>query len=77
MPDAANIAVALAKDSNLRIGVLDADVFGPSQPRLFGLKGRPEASEGAQLSVALHEQSQLSVCASQAQSGLNVYKVFI
>ena len=38
---ACNLAVALAQQG-LRIGVLDADIFGPSIPRLFGLSGRPE-----------------------------------
>ncbi|KAK9855107.1 hypothetical protein WJX84_005135 [Apatococcus fuscideae] len=40
----ANVAVALAKNPGFKIGILDADVFGPSQPRLFGLKGRPQPS---------------------------------
>ncbi|KAK9861498.1 hypothetical protein WJX84_007903 [Apatococcus fuscideae] len=52
----ANVAVALAKDPQLKIGILDADVFGPSQPRLFGLKGRPEASE-AQKMIPLRNHS--------------------
>jgi ATP-binding protein involved in chromosome partitioning len=37
---AANIAVALAK-SGLKVGLLDADVYGPSAPRLFGLVDVP------------------------------------
>ena len=45
--------MALAKDPQLKIGILDADVFGPSQPRLFGLKGRPEASEGEALLIRI------------------------
>lgn len=38
-----NIALAL-KSLGLRVAVLDADVYGPSMPRLFGIKDRPEAS---------------------------------
>jgi ATP-binding protein involved in chromosome partitioning len=38
---AANLAVAMAKEG-WRVGLLDADVFGPSAPRLFGLKEKPK-----------------------------------
>ncbi|GLK70325.1 Mrp/NBP35 family ATP-binding protein [Ancylobacter dichloromethanicus] len=40
---AANLALGLAA-SGLRIGLLDADIYGPSVPRLMGLKGRPEVN---------------------------------
>jgi ATP-binding protein involved in chromosome partitioning len=40
---AANLAVALAKDG-AKVGLLDADIYGPSQPLMFGLQGeKPEA----------------------------------
>jgi ATP-binding protein involved in chromosome partitioning len=42
---ACNLAVGLAA-LGLRIGVLDADIFGPSMPKLFGLKGKPEIIDG-------------------------------
>lgn len=42
---ACNLAVSLAR-LGLKVGVLDADIFGPSMPKLFGLKGRPEIVEG-------------------------------
>ncbi len=41
---AINLALAL-KSIGLRVGVLDADVYGPSMPKLFGLHGKPEASD--------------------------------
>ena len=37
---ACNLALALAS-RGLRVGVLDADIYGPSMPKLFGLKGQP------------------------------------
>ncbi len=40
---ACNLAVALGK-MGLKVGVLDADIFGPSMPRLFGLRGKPEVA---------------------------------
>jgi ATP-binding protein involved in chromosome partitioning len=41
---AINLALAL-KSIGLKVAVLDADVYGPSMPKLFGIKGRPEASD--------------------------------
>ena len=41
---AANLAVAMAK-LGWRVGLLDADVFGPSAPRLFGLKEKPKVDK--------------------------------
>ncbi len=46
---ACNLAIGLAK-LGLRVGVLDADVFGPSMPRLFGIKEKPTlAADGQKL----------------------------
>ena len=38
---AANIAVALARMGK-KVGLIDADIYGPSQPRIMGQAGRPE-----------------------------------
>jgi ATP-binding protein involved in chromosome partitioning len=41
---AINLALGL-KSLGLRVAVLDADVYGPSMPKLFGLTGKPAASD--------------------------------
>lgn len=41
----ANIATALAAEGR-RVGLLDADVYGPSQPRMLGVSGRPASPDG-------------------------------
>jgi ATP-binding protein involved in chromosome partitioning len=41
---AVNLALALAAQG-LRVGVLDADIYGPSQPRMMGISGRPKARD--------------------------------
>jgi ATP-binding protein involved in chromosome partitioning len=38
---AVNLAIAL-KERGLKVGILDADIYGPSMPRLLGLKGQPQ-----------------------------------
>jgi ATP-binding protein involved in chromosome partitioning len=50
---AANLAVALA-GLGLRVGLMDADVYGPSQPMMFGVDGRPPAT--AERRVQPHER---------------------
>ena len=42
---ASNLAVALASKGK-KIALLDADVYGPSQPRMLGLSGRPSSPDG-------------------------------
>jgi ATP-binding protein involved in chromosome partitioning len=44
----ANLALALAAEG-ATVGVLDADIYGPSQPRLFGLSGRPDSKDGQRI----------------------------
>ena len=43
-----NLALALHR-LGMKVGVLDADVYGPSMPKLFGIKGRPTMSGSNQL----------------------------
>ncbi|PHR22764.1 MAG: sodium:proton antiporter [Hoeflea sp.] len=40
-----NLALGL-QATGLKVGVLDADIYGPSMPRLLGISGRPEQLEG-------------------------------
>ncbi|MBO6725059.1 MAG: Mrp/NBP35 family ATP-binding protein [Rhizobiaceae bacterium] len=42
---AVNIALGLAA-AGLEVGILDADIYGPSMPRLLGLSGKPETVDG-------------------------------
>jgi ATP-binding protein involved in chromosome partitioning len=45
---AANLALALAAEG-LAVGMLDADIYGPSQPRMMGISGRPTSPDGKTL----------------------------
>jgi ATP-binding protein involved in chromosome partitioning len=45
---AVNLALALAAEG-AQVGVLDADIYGPSQPMMLGITGRPESKDGKTL----------------------------
>ena len=45
---AVNLALALAAEG-AQVGVLDADIYGPSQPMMLGIAGRPESKDGKSL----------------------------
>lgn len=40
-----NLALALAAEG-ANVGLLDADIYGPSQPQMLGISGRPESKDG-------------------------------
>lgn len=48
-----NLALAAAR-AGLRTGVLDADIYGPSLPRMLGVSGQPEIIEGKMQPLAAH-----------------------
>jgi len=45
---AVNLALALAAEG-AAAGVLDADIYGPSQPRMLGVRGKPDSKDGKSL----------------------------
>ena len=45
---AINLALALAAEG-ATVGILDADIYGPSQPRMLGVTGQPESRDGKTL----------------------------
>ncbi len=45
---AVNFALALAAEG-AKVGILDADIYGPSQPQMLGISGRPDSTDGKSL----------------------------
>jgi len=58
---AANLALALQAEG-ARVGVLDADIYGPSQPRMLGMQGGPETTENRRIvPMSVHGLQAMSI----------------
>ena len=57
---AVNLAMALAADG-ARVGVLDADIYGPSMPRMLGVSGPPETEGNRILPMRAHGVQVMSI----------------
>jgi ATP-binding protein involved in chromosome partitioning len=56
-----NLAVALARQGR-RVGLLDADLYGPSQPRMMGVSSRPGSADGTMLTpISAHGVRMMSL----------------
>jgi ATP-binding protein involved in chromosome partitioning len=56
---AANLALALSAEG-ARVGVLDADIYGPSQPTMLGISGKPASTDGRTLEPMENHGLQMS-----------------
>jgi ATP-binding protein involved in chromosome partitioning len=56
---AVNLALALSAEG-ARVGVLDADIYGPSQPTMLGISGKPESTDGRTLEPMENHGLQMS-----------------
>jgi ATP-binding protein involved in chromosome partitioning len=57
---AANLAIALARAGH-KVGLIDADIYGPSQPTLLGTDAKPEARDDRLIPVEAHGLKFLSL----------------
>jgi ATP-binding protein involved in chromosome partitioning len=57
---AANLALGLAAQG-WRVGLLDADIYGPSAPRLFDLHGKPQVADGKMVPLEAYGVKVMSI----------------
>lgn len=57
---AVNIALALSAEG-ARVGILDADIYGPSQPTMLGISGQPDAEGGNMKPMTNHGLQAMSI----------------
>lgn len=50
---AVNLALALAAKKDVRVGILDADIYGPNQPQMLGVSEKPTSKDGKTLEPVL------------------------
>jgi len=56
---AVNLALALSEEG-ARVGILDADIYGPSQPTMLGISGRPHSPDGKTIEPMINHGVQAS-----------------
>src|SRR5262249_7680486 len=57
---AVNLAHALTTQGK-KVGLLDADIYGPSIPRMMGLSGQPEIKDGRMVPLMAHDVACMSM----------------